>query len=373
MSHTGEKRFACQQCNRGFANSQNLKTHTYTHTGERRFPCTKCSKRFTNMTNLRTHLVTHTGEKNFLCNLCGASFSQRNTLDFHLTSHSNNRPHSCGQCTRAFKTTRDLKKHCRTHTGVLPFWCTICERRFLRQDNLQRHYRTVHKPLEKLVSSTTEPQLKTSTASKSSPIIARNVQRECETRSEHKKMLEEKETFELPNRDSNPTFVLVTPEMHDTAEKEMRNKTNDVNNIVEVELSGFERETEQQTSLPDLFSSCPILIDEDELLEATNQMQVDNVTQTHDTTTSSEAAHGTQILTLEVQGQDENQGEFENALNISANENGETSGGITLLYQSTSSPPLAEIQADIQGNRGPRKYYISRYYFVHQTDSSTSS
>ncbi|ODM90574.1 Zinc finger and BTB domain-containing protein 24 [Orchesella cincta] len=277
-SHTGEKRFVCQKCNRGFTTSQALKTHTYIHTGERPFLCTKCPQQFTTLTNLKKHLVTHTGNKEFLCNYCGKSFFHKDSLDVHLTIHSSTpRPHICGQCGRAFGSMKDLNRHCRTHTGERPFQCSMCDLKCSRLDNLTRHIGNVHKHLKgksKRLRIKAKSQSIESTAFQSSPIAEKRKINEKRWKKQED-ALEESVQLEI-------------------MEGLMAGRTS----------TGTGRRTDN------------------------SKMQTRRKRRRH------------QSRSHLVQQR---------------------------LQHSAASRPSAEIENDIQLKRGPRKHFVSRYYFIHQS------
>ena len=49
------------------------------------FPCQHCSKVFSSNANLKKHTMTHTGEKPYLCEFCNKRFR----LKHHLRDHVN--------------------------------------------------------------------------------------------------------------------------------------------------------------------------------------------------------------------------------------------------------------------------------------------
>ncbi|ODM91599.1 Histone-lysine N-methyltransferase PRDM9 [Orchesella cincta] len=417
-SHTGEKRFVCQECNRGFTTSQALKTHTYIHTGERPFLCTKCPQQFTTLTNLKKHLVTHTGrclsysftktlfvalklvnnlgDKDFLCNYCGKSFFHKDSLDVHLTTHSSTpRPHICGQCGRAFgsmKISIDIPDSywlaasktrfiLVTNNDISPFLfrrtaiqCSICELKFSRQDNLTRHIGNVHKHLKgksKRLRIKAKSQSIESTASQSSPIAEKR-----KTNEKRWKKLEDELEEKVYNLGlcgiMNPTLSLgkVASEKVDEEVNEDTESTH--GHVVALPVPGramsacymsagafndenialgFEAgDLENETGHSDYFSHCPIENDYDKL-------------------------SGIDGRNNEAHEQKEENGQFETANEKEEEKTPDTFpfGTGTRLQHAAASLPSAEIETDIQLKRGPRKHFVSRYYFIHHSSGSALS
>lgn len=103
-------------------------------------------KAFAQRQKVMRHLQTHTGDRPFLCDICQKTFSEATTLTQHKRVHTNERPYSCpyGDCLKSFALASALTIHIRTHTGDKPFKCPHpgCQSAFSESSNLSKHFKT---------------------------------------------------------------------------------------------------------------------------------------------------------------------------------------------------------------------------------------
>ncbi|KAJ8302535.1 hypothetical protein KUTeg_018931 [Tegillarca granosa] len=86
-----------------------------THTKDKPFKCNICDKRFNHRSNLFSHKRIHTGDRPFSCEICGKSFVHKNNYTTHILRHSTDKPHKCYICGKGFILKSILNQHMKIH------------------------------------------------------------------------------------------------------------------------------------------------------------------------------------------------------------------------------------------------------------------
>ena len=84
--HPGQFKYNCQSCKKGFNKIGNYKAHVRAHEGLR-YHCEYCSEPYMDKQKLKYHMSVHTGQYKFKCNTCGKGFNVNSAYEAHVRSH----------------------------------------------------------------------------------------------------------------------------------------------------------------------------------------------------------------------------------------------------------------------------------------------
>ena len=80
--HTGQFRYFCQKCRKGYNTDHAYRVHMDKHQGTK-YQCEFCSKTFTSPQRRDYHTSVHTGNYRFTCNLCEKGFNDKSVYEKH--------------------------------------------------------------------------------------------------------------------------------------------------------------------------------------------------------------------------------------------------------------------------------------------------
>ncbi|KAK3754002.1 hypothetical protein QZH41_009258 [Actinostola sp. cb2023] len=117
--HAVVKKHVCDECGKAFARKDKLKRHQLIHIpypNRPVFPCpfrshTGCTSTFYREDKLKRHLFTHSKEKPYKCDQCDKGFARRDNLNDHMKTHTKDFSYVCTLCQRGFLGPAKLKKH----------------------------------------------------------------------------------------------------------------------------------------------------------------------------------------------------------------------------------------------------------------------
>jgi len=131
----------CQVCSKVFSTKSSLKTHEVVHTGERPYACEQCDKRFIYASNKSIHInQAHNKNTNVMCEHCGLKCMSKTALKVHMVVHTKDKPYSCLKCNKRFSYHISVKIHDRiVHNKERLFVCAQCGNDFQTKSNLRAH------------------------------------------------------------------------------------------------------------------------------------------------------------------------------------------------------------------------------------------
>lgn len=144
--HNRDTPYKCNICQQQFDNRRLLKSHAVQHTGIKPFACDECDRRYTTEQALAMHQGLCHGDAPLLikCNVCAKLFKGRASLQRHMQTHTGNKPFTCDVCQKAFADSHTVTIHMRLHTGEKPFECDVCDKRFIDKRDVNKHKKRAH-------------------------------------------------------------------------------------------------------------------------------------------------------------------------------------------------------------------------------------
>ncbi|ODM92590.1 putative zinc finger protein [Orchesella cincta] len=137
----------CAICAKQYWSQQALAYHMKSHTNERPYKCEPCERDFKCQTSLQSHhRHKHSKEKPFSCCYCPATFVTSRNLTSHTRVIHTKDPSTRQKCNICHKILASsyLPTHMQWHANIMPFSCIICDKKFHSKGNLQIHIRSNH-------------------------------------------------------------------------------------------------------------------------------------------------------------------------------------------------------------------------------------
>ena len=148
LAATGERKWICTICGKGFITKSSLERHGLVHTKVKAFACSVegCDKKYTDGSQLAHHKKSvHEGVYHE-CEECGKRFRKKSHMTVHFkTVHNNERDYKCPTCGIKFGQRPNLTRHIKTvHDNIKSYECEHCGKSFGDAGNRKRHIEALH-------------------------------------------------------------------------------------------------------------------------------------------------------------------------------------------------------------------------------------
>ena len=122
------KKFHCDQCDKSYGRSSDLKKHKEIKHEGLRFLCSQCDRFFSRQWLLKKHVqFVHEGlDLSEACDQCDKKFATKSNLRNHKTAVHGGIVYACDECPKQFTFIYNLKKHRDTVHRRIRYICTIC-------------------------------------------------------------------------------------------------------------------------------------------------------------------------------------------------------------------------------------------------------
>ena len=140
--------FKCDECEKIFTRKRQLDNHMELHE-EKQTECPVCCEFFPSRAAMLLHRAsTHTVQKNFSCQYCERKFPQMRNLRYHMVTVHTDKPmlHYCTKCSKSFLVPDNLNRHIeKVHANNSPLLkCDLCQKSFRKQLALEYHKKKSH-------------------------------------------------------------------------------------------------------------------------------------------------------------------------------------------------------------------------------------
>uniref|UniRef100_A0A1A9X339 C2H2-type domain-containing protein n=1 Tax=Glossina brevipalpis TaxID=37001 RepID=A0A1A9X339_9MUSC len=155
--HFDDRNYKCDQCEKAFKNSKQLKNHRRWHrtrTGNRdtntlkelaaMHRCAHCGALFSQLKSLRGHFCKNR-ETQLQCDVCQKSVSSRASLKLHMLTHcDSDKRYKCQNCDYSTNDHNAYRRHKMSHEQKKMYQCPYCDYKSVQSVAYQKHMHQKH-------------------------------------------------------------------------------------------------------------------------------------------------------------------------------------------------------------------------------------